>query len=102
MDNLNSIDNDWMNFVQGNYNTNILNINKDLNDQSNANNYNETGDKITAPKSSNLYISTKTQISYLSTCIDLKKYFWKMPVIPYYCEKEGIIKKQMKFNSQNK
>ena len=102
MDNLNSIDNDWMNFVQGNYNTNILNINKDLNDQINANDYNETGDKITAPKSSELYISTKTQISYLSTAIDLKEYFWKMPVIPYYCEKEGIIKKQMKFNSQNK
>lgn len=103
MDNLNSIDNDWMNFVQGNYNTNILNINKDLNNQNNTNNYHdETSDKISAPKSSELYISTKTQISYLSTAIDLKEYFWKMPVIPYYSEKEGIIKKQMKFNSQNK
>ena len=103
MDNLNSIDNDWMNFVQGNYNTNILNINKDLNNQNNTNNYHdESGDKMTAPKSSDLYISTKTQISYLSTAIDLKEYFWKMPVIPYYSEKEGIIKKQMKFNSQNK
>jgi hypothetical protein len=105
MNDLNSIDNDWMNFVQGNYNTNILNINKDLNNQTNTNtnnNNNETGDKITAPKSSDLYISTKTQISYLSTHVDLKEYFWKMPVIPYYSEKEGIIKKQMKFNSQNK
>ena len=103
MSDLNSIDNDWMNFVQGNYNTNILNINKDLNNQNNTNKYHyETSDKIIAPKSSELYISTKTQISYLSTSIDLKEYFWKIPVIPYYSEKEGIIKKQMKFNSQNK
>ena len=61
MDNLNSIDNDWMNFVQGNYNTNILNINKDLNNQTNTKKYNhETCHNITAPKSSDLYISTKT------------------------------------------
>jgi hypothetical protein len=103
MNNLHSIDNDWMNFVQGNYNTNVLNINKDLINQNNTNNYNnETDDKIITPKSSELYISTKTQISYLSTAIGLKDYFWKIPVIPYYSEKEGIIKKQMKFNSQNK
>ena len=53
----------------------------------------------TAPTASNIYISTKTQISYLNTPIDLKTVFWKIPTIQYYEPKTGVIKKQMKFNS---
>lgn len=51
------------------------------------------------PKSSNIYISTKTKISYLSQVIDLKKTFWKLKISPYHTVGECIIKKQMKFNS---
>ena len=51
------------------------------------------------PKCSDLYISTKTKISYLSHPIALKETFWKVPVIPYHAQEEGVIKKQMKFNS---
>ena len=91
MTNLNSIDNDWLNFCQGNYNSNI---NSNLNNKNN-----DTNNK---PKSSDLYISTKTKISYLSNKIDLNKYFWKIPILQYSKDEEGIIKKQMKFNSQNK
>ena len=54
-----------------------------------------------AVKCTDLYISTKTKISYLSHEIDLHKIFWKIPIIPYYVAKEGIIKKQMKINSYN-
>lgn len=50
------------------------------------------------PKSSELYISTKTKISYLSTPINLDEIFWKIPLIEYNIPKVGIIKKQMKFN----
>ena len=51
------------------------------------------------PKCSDLYISTKTKISYLSHPVPLKDTFWKVPVIPYHAQEEGVIKKQMKFNS---
>jgi hypothetical protein len=52
-----------------------------------------------APKSSNIYISTKTKIAYLNTPIDLKLIFWQVPVIPYAKPSNGVVKKQMKFNS---
>ena len=52
-----------------------------------------------APKSTNIYISTKTKIAYLNTPIDLKQIFWQVPVIPYAKPSNGVIKKQMKFNS---
>ena len=51
------------------------------------------------PKASDIYISTKTNIAYLNTPIDLKGVFWKIPVIPYAKPSNGVIKKQMKFNS---
>jgi len=99
MTNLNSIDNDWLNFCQGNYNSNINNT---LNNKNNDNNNDKNNDTNNKPKSSDLYISTKTKISYLSNKIDLNKYFWKIPILQYSKDEEGIIKKQMKFNSQNK
>tara|TARA_A100001015_G_scaffold218413_1_gene245511 strand:+ start:3200 stop:4312 length:1113 start_codon:yes stop_codon:yes gene_type:complete len=80
----NSIDTDWINFCNGNYKNNKCEINK----------------KELQPECSDLYISTKTKISYLSCNIDLKNYFWNLPIISYHDKKEGIIKKQMKFNSQ--
>lgn len=52
-----------------------------------------------APKSTNIYISTKTKIAYLNSQIDLKQVFWRVPVIPYATPANGVIKKQMKFNS---
>ena len=53
------------------------------------------------PKGNDLYISTKTIISYLNTEIELKDVFWNLPIIPYYMAQEGIVKKQIKFNSQS-
>ena len=52
-----------------------------------------------APKSTNIYISTKTKIAYLNTPIDLKLLFWKVPIIPYAKPCNGVVKKQMKFNT---
>ena len=55
------------------------------------------------PKCSELYISTKTIISYLNTNnIDIKSIFWKIPVLKYYSPKNGIIKKQIKYSSSCK
>ena len=52
-----------------------------------------------APLPTSLYISTNTIISYLNESIDLASTFWKIPILPYNCREEGVIKKQMKFNS---
>jgi len=57
-------------------------------------------DNDTVPTSNALYISTQTIISYLNTPVDLKGIFWKLPIIPYCVPTEGIVKKQIKFNSQ--
>jgi hypothetical protein len=52
------------------------------------------------PKPSDIYISTKTKIAYLNKIIDLKTIFWKVDIVPYYKPINGVIKKQIKFNSQ--
>lgn len=52
-----------------------------------------------APKATDIYISTKTKIAYLNCPVDIKEMFWSVPVIPYAKPCNGIIKKQIKFNS---
>lgn len=54
------------------------------------------------PKCSDIYISTKTKISYLNKAIDLNYLFWQIPIIQYHERCEGVIKKQMKFQSLNR
>ena len=51
------------------------------------------------PTAQKLHISTKSKISYLNKEIDLKTVFWKISVIPYCLPENGVVKKQMKFNS---
>lgn len=62
-------------------------------------NLNENNDII--PKCSDIYISTKTKIAYLSKPIDLKSTFWNIPVSLYHTRSDCVIKKQMKFNFTN-
>ena len=89
MDTCLDLDTAWNNFQQNNYTeTNIDNQNK----FENKKNINCT----------ELYISTKTKISYLNNEIDLNNVFWKIPIINYYHEIEGVVKKEMKFNSLSK
>jgi len=56
----------------------------------------------TTPIASDIYISTKTKIAYLTMPINLKEVFWVIPTIPYAKPSKGVIKKQMKFNSLTK
>jgi len=51
------------------------------------------------PEPTPIYISTKSKIAYLTDMIDLN-IFWKIPVIPYATPSNGVIKKQIKFNSK--
>ena len=51
------------------------------------------------PKCSDIYISTKTKIAFLSQPIELFRTFWRIPIIDYHIPNIGVIKKQMKFIS---
>ena len=54
--------------------------------------------KENIPKCTDIYISTKTNIIYLTDQVNLKDCFWKIPVINYCHPIEGVVKKQMKYN----
>ena len=83
------IEEEWMNFCNNNEpeNIKITDTNTVLNQE--------------IPKSSDIYISTKTKIVYLSDPIDLKENFWKISLVDYSNPCEGVIKKQMKYNFEN-
>jgi len=49
-----------------------------------------------------LYISTKTKVLYLNQEIDIHRIFWLIPIIEYWQQKEGVIKKQMKIVSKSR
>ena len=51
------------------------------------------------PICSDIYISTKTKISYLNTPVDIKKVFWSIPISPYSTPQECVIKKQIKVST---
>jgi hypothetical protein len=100
------IDQEWENFISSGYGDDISSDDEEINviikQQTNEEfiSANLSSDLTTeAPKASDIYISTKTKIAYLNTPIDLKELFWLVPVIPYAKPSNGVIKKQMKFNS---
>jgi hypothetical protein len=108
-----NIDQEWENFISsGCDNDDISSDDEDeysqLNQFSNNNNEefvsaNLSMDMdIVAPKATDIYISTKTKIAYLNKMIDLKTIFWNIPVMSYSTPINGVIKKQMKFNSTTK
>ena len=100
------IDKEWENFISSNYDDDdISSDGEEINEilQQNTEEYISANLSVDmdseAPKSTDIYISTKTKIAYLNTPIDLKLLFWQVPVIPYAKPCNGVIKKQMKFNS---
>ena len=88
-----SIDDEWASFISSEYNEDISSDDEAFLESD----INPTNENV--PKPSRLYISTKTKISYLNMAINLKDVFWKIPVIPYAKPCDGVVKKQMKFNS---
>lgn len=46
-----------------------------------------------------IYISTKTKIAYLNQPVNIYDIFWKIPVQHYYRRSEGVVKKQIKFQT---
>lgn len=114
MDVLNNIDEEWSKFISNNddYDSDVYDEFENINLNSmnvegekiiSANLYNDLDKENTSitdvPKSSSIYISTKTKIAFLNQPIDLKQMFWIIPVLQYMEPKNGVIKKQIKFNS---
>jgi len=105
------INEEWESFISNDYNddSDYDNINDMILKENNELFKEPTEDFVSAnilndfnieiPKASNIYISTKTKLAYLNTPIDLKQVFWQIPVINYSKPLNGVIKKQMKFNS---
>jgi hypothetical protein len=100
-----NLDKEWENYISSAYDD--ISSNKEEYDEYRE--YYENSELLSAnialdinlesPKSSDIYISTKTKIAYLNQYIDLKNVFWKIPTILYTTPLNGVIKKQIKFNS---
>lgn len=107
-----NIDQEWENFISSEYNNDDVSDEEEeyphLNQVLKNNDEEFVSANLTmdmnniAPKATDIYISTKTKIAYLNETIDLKSIFWKVPVISYSTPINGVIKKQMKFNSISK
>jgi len=74
---------------------------KNNNNNENNNSHNKKlYSNVTAPTPSDIYISTKSKIAYLTEPVDLR-IFWQIPIIPYAMPCNGVIKKQIKINSKS-
>ena len=96
---MDNIENAWSSFCldESHYETdNSGDNNYDINNEDTIND-----DIHKSTQCSCLNISTKTKISYLNYPIDLNDVFWNIPITSYYKPSEGVIKKQMKFNSNS-
>jgi TATA-box binding protein (TBP) (component of TFIID and TFIIIB) len=91
-----SLDGEWEKFLN-----NANDFNKDAFDKVTNIFEEEKDDIVNIPKGSDIYISTKSQIIYLSEPIEILDIFWKLDLIKYYEPKEGIIMKQIKISCEN-
>ena len=103
-----NIDDEWANFISKNYkddSSDCENNNADTEEfeieieKPSSNKHSNKFGKV-APEPTPIYISTKSKIAYLQDPIDLSM-FWNIPVIPYGTPSNGVIKKQIKFNSKS-
>lgn len=99
------IDQEWENFISSGCDDDISSDDEDFNEiiKQDSEEFVSANLQIDlnteSPKSTAIYISTKTKIAYLNKQIDLKEIFWQVPLIPYAKPCNGVVKKQMKFNS---
>jgi hypothetical protein len=116
----NNIDDEWSQFISNNYNNDSNSESDDENDitkygetcssfnlkdncsddeDTNINANNTNTNTLEAPEPTPIYVSTKSKIAYLTNPVDLK-IFWEIPILPYATPSNGVIKKQIKFNSK--
>ena len=100
----NDVDAEWMKFMsrcETNDSSSSSSDEQSENDCDLENNSAQVGndEPQTTPKATPIYISTKTKLAYLTKPIILKETFWNIPIMSYGTPQNGVIKKQMKFNS---
>jgi len=86
-----SIDDEWLNFINNENDDDTIFDNNKYND--------DNIDINIIPESTSLNISTKTKIIYLNKIIKLEDIFWKINLINYIDNIDGVIKKQIKIQS---
>ena len=101
---MDSINDEWEKFISSSYDDEYSENIEELNTITDENINFTTSDRTDSnseeiPKATEIYISTKSKIAYLNREIDLKEIFWNIPIVPYAMPKNGVIKKQIKFNS---
>lgn len=101
---MDSINDEWEKFISSSYDDeyseNIEELNTITDENINFTKSDRTDlNNEEIPKATEIYISTKSKIAYLNREIDLKEIFWNIPIVPYAMPKNGVIKKQIKFNS---
>lgn len=98
-----NVDDEWAMFMLNYTNGNNSSFKKDLLPNASPVLMEEiqTANLKSAPKCSELHISTKTKVLYLNCPVDTMKTFWRVPVIDYWRPIEGIIKKQTKITSHS-
>jgi hypothetical protein len=101
---MDSINDEWEKFISSSYDDEYSENIEELNTITDENINFTISDRIDSnseeiPKATEIYISTKSKIAYLNREIDLKEIFWNIPIVPYAMPKNGVIKKQIKFNS---
>ena len=99
----NNIDDEWSNFLTNKYEEESSDTeNNNLQDEFNEDSEELNSTNITEcqiPEPTDIYISTKSKIAYLTKPVDLK-IFWDIPVMSYSTPQNGVIKKQIKINSK--
>jgi len=107
-----NVDDEWSSFISNHYEEDVSDDDVDIDVDNKETQYlldKKTSNKsvepklynnINAPTPSDIYISTKSKIAYLTEPVDLR-IFWDIPVIPYATPKNGVIKKQIKINSKS-
>lgn len=96
-----NIDEEWSSFLTQKYENNIYtdDANTSLDEFNNLKQTLNSPEFVgEVPEPSDIYISTQSKIAYLEHPIDLE-IFWNIPIIPYATPNNGVIKKQIKINS---
>jgi hypothetical protein len=107
-----NIDTEWSNFLTNNYDDDEDEVSTEpscdilydeFNDESGELNSTKETPMLSdcdVPEPTNIYISTKSKIAYLTQTVDLN-IFWRIPIMSYSTPKNGVIKKQLKVKSES-
>lgn len=102
MSGTNNIDDEWSNFLTNKYDSSDDEMDDFALDDESVTDKSSTSFvpiNSVAPEPTQIYISTKSKIAFLTEPVDLN-IFWDIPIITYTTPVNGVIKKQIKLDSK--